>query len=351
MSAEELAQSGRPYTAARRFLLRGLTVIIAVLFALGVAEALARYFYVSPWYDSLIGDTAINSRQDRRPIRIKQFPFYNLRDESIDWSSVKSPDERRIIVLGDSFTYGVGVADHAAVFPSLLEERLNQDLRLPEVKHVDVLNGGVPASLTGHWIELWNSVSSQYQPDVLLIVFFLRDGTLTGSGGAFFGRIRDEIVTKNRESFLYRHFYLFRTIRDGFDRKSVGEKYTQVFMQSYFGNENQTGEWRRAQANLLKLQALAREQSIPVGFVIFPILFELNDAYPFRRICDRLEEFAIEHGLPVHNLLPAFMGEDGPSLWNSAFDQHPNARGHRIAADSMLPFVKGLVESQEAGRK
>ena len=336
----------------RRFFLSGLTVIIAVLFALGVAEGLARYFYVKPWYDDLIENSRINARLERRAqLGNKEFGVHRLRDQSVDWSSGKSRDERRIIVLGDSFTYGSGITDDTAVFPSLLEQRLNQDLLPPEVKHVDVLNGGMPGSLTGHWLDLWNNVSTQYQPDVLLIVFFLRDGTLMGSGGELLVSVRDEIVVRNRASFLYRHSYLFRTIRDGFDRKSIGEKSTEGYLESYFGNETQTSEWRRAQANLLKLQELARKASVPVGFVIFPTLIELNEDYPFRRICDLLQEFATQHGMPVHNLLPDFMGQDAPSLWVSPRNQHPNERGHRIAADSMLPFVKGLLDSHEAGRK
>ena len=80
-------------------------------------------------------------------------------------------------------------------------------------------------------------------------------------------------------------------------------------------------------------------------------MIELNDAYPFRRICDLLQEFAVQHGMPVHNLLPDFMGEDAPSLWVSSRNQHPNERGHQIAADSMLPFVKGLLDSREAGKR
>jgi hypothetical protein len=276
----------------------------------------------------------LNARLERTTqLGDEAFGVHRLRDKSLDWSSGTSREERRILVLGDSFTYGSGVPDEAAVFPSLLEHRLNQELRPPDVKHVDVLNGGMPGSLTGHWLDLWNSVSDQYQPDVLLIVFFLRDGTLTGSGGEYLLKIRDEIVVPNQESFLYRHFYLVRTIRDGLDRKRIGEKYTQGYLQGYFGNEAETSEWRRAQANLLKLQELARKKSIPVGFVIFPVLIELNEDYPFRRICDLLEKFATEQGFAVHNLLPDFMGKDAPTLWVSASNQHPNERGHRIAAD------------------
>lgn len=335
----------------RRFLL-SLVVTVSVMIALGAAEAVARYFYVAPWYDNLIGNARFNARLERTAqLGDQTFGVHRLRDRSLDWSSGKPPDERRILVLGDSFTYGSGVADEAAVFPSLVEQQINQELRPADVKHVDVLNGGMPGSLTGHWLDLWNDVSDQYQPDVLLIVFFLRDGTLTGSGGEYLLRIRDEIVVPNQESFLYRQSYLVRTIRDGLDRKRIGEKYTQGYLQGYFGNEAETSEWRRAQANLLELQRLAREKSIPVGFVIFPVLIELNETYPFRSICDLLEKFATDHGFPVHNLLPDFMGEDASSLWVSASNQHPNARGHQIAADSMLPFVKGLLDSRDAGRK
>ena len=58
--------------------------------------------------------------------------------------------------------------------------------------------------------------------------------------------------------------------------------------------------------------------------------------------------FGEEHGLPVHDLLPAYLGEDAPGLWVSSLDQHPNAEGHRIAADSIEPFLRALLEDRAA---
>ena len=46
--------------------------------------------------------------------------------------------------------------------------------------------------------------------------------------------------------------------------------------------------------------------------------------------------------MPTFNLLPAFMGMDGTQLWVSPFDQHPNERGHAVAAEAMLPFIRDL---------
>ena len=82
---------------------------------------------------------------------------------------------------------------------------------------------------------------------------------------------------------------------------------------------------------------------MPVGFVVFPILAELDENYPFRRICNLLIDFAKVNQMPAHSLLPAFQGKFGPDLWISPFDQHPNAAAHRLAADSMYRFTIELV--------
>jgi lysophospholipase L1-like esterase len=329
-----------PRSAGFRAVASLLLVIAGTSFTVFVAECATRLVYRKPWYEKLVGD------QNRR--LTFQRNRHGLRDREI--VEQKAPNERRILVLGDSFTFGKGVEDGTAVFPELLERRLDEAARLQNSGSVDVLNGGIPGSLTADWLALWDQISPIYRPDALLIVFFLRDGTRTGSIPEFFGKIREEIVLRNQRSVLYRHSFLFRMFRDSLDQRAVSEQYTRTFMSSYFGDETQTSEWRLAQQNLTRLRDLARERSIPIGLVIFPILVELDSSYPFRTICDLIAEFAKREGIPVHNLLPAFLGQDAPTLWVSAFDQHPNARGHQIAADSILPFLRGLTYPDEARR-
>jgi lysophospholipase L1-like esterase len=312
-----------------------LLLVASTLLALGAAETVARVTYREPWYERLIGEqlnTGIRYRLNSA----------KLRDDEI--SDPKPAGERRLLILGDSFTFGEGVPDDDAIFPNLLEHRLDDDARAHGIGTVDVLNGGIPGSLTSDWIALWDRVSERYRPDALLVVFFLRDGTRTASIPEFFGKIRDEILNRNHHSVMYTHSYLYRVLRDRMDRRSVGDRYTRTFLDSYFGSEADTAEWRLAQRNLLRLRDRARERSLPMGLVVFPILVELGPNYPFQAICREIAEFARSNGIPVHDLLPAFLGQDGPALWVSAFNQHPNARGHRIAADAMYPFVRGLLE-------
>ena len=85
---------------------------------------------------------------------------------------------------------------------------------------------------------------------------------------------------------------------------------------------------------------------IPVGLVVFPVLVELNKDYPFREVEELILRFGRENGLPAHDLLPAFLGQNAPDLWVSHFDQHPNEKGHLLAADSMFPFIKQLLETE-----
>lgn len=308
--------------------------------AVALAEGVVRATYQAPWYEQLYQEQASNLNVDYRTNAA------GLRDRD-DPGASKGVAERRILVLGDSFTFGAGVSDDAAVFPELLERRINED-PLPGVEKIQVLNGGLPGSLTQQWLELARGIGEQYQPDVVLVVFFLRDGTTTTSMGSFFEPVRDEIVARNQRSRLYRLSHLYRAIRDHKDRLLVADRYTREILDSYFGSGERTGEWGRAKQNLLALAQFAGERSAAFGLVIFPILVELDEDYPFEPVCDLLEAFAASNGIPVLSLLPAFRGQQAPELWVSGYDQHPNAKAHLIAANAILPFARTLLLSAES---
>ena len=315
---------------ARTLVARLGLMLLGTLIGVGLAELIARAAWSAPWYERL-------EDEQRPPPHLYESNEYGLRDD--DFVSPKPPGSQRVLVLGDSFTFGLGVEDRRRVFPELLEADLNAQAG----GGVDVLNGGNPGSLPHHWLKLWDLVAEAYDPDLVLLVFFLRDGTDTGYAPAFFKPIRDEIAQRNRESRAYQLSYLYRVLRDRRDRKNVAEKYTRRFDRAYFGSAEETAEWRRAQEDVIELQRRALQRGTRVGFVVFPVLAELDGTYPFRAICDLLVTFAERNRMPVHNLLPDYLGLAAADLWVSGLNQHPNARGHRIAADALLPFVRQLL--------
>ena len=302
-----------------------------------LTEGAARLLWQAPWYDELL--SAQRESETHRYAR----NAWNLRDR--DYPSPKPPERRRILMLGDSFTFGQGVYDDSAIFPEILERRLTA--RPEFAGGVDVLNGGLPGTLTDSWLDVWHATAESFDPDLLVIVFFLRDGTRTASVPEFFDRIRAEVSERNRRSRLYRSLYLYRLYRDARDREEVAKHYTARFRASYFGAPHQTAEWRIAQRNLRSLRDLAEARSTRVALVVFPVLVQLDDHYPFREISALITRFGHDNGFPTYDLLPDFLGRSAPSLWVSAYDQHPNENGHALVAERLDPFVsERLLEAR-----
>lgn len=310
-------------------------VIVGTLAGMLILEGAARFLWKEPWYEKLLAEQR----------RVQTFEYrensLGLRDR--DYDTPRPAGTKRVLMIGDSFTFGMGVPDDRLIFPTIIERRLNEHLPA-NAGAVEILNAGKPATLTGDWVETWRRVGPGFEPDLLVVVFFLRDGTETLFIPEFFMRIRKNIVARNSQSAWYRRSYVFRMVRDQLDRAAIGREYTRRFNDGYFGNDEQTAEWRRAQRNLVELHDMAAAHSARMALVVFPVLVELNDDYPFRDICDELVDYGHSIGVPVFNLLDAFTGYRASDLWVSPWDQHPNARGHEIVADALLPFVSGLLD-------
>lgn len=330
-------------TVARRAALRAaLAICLGSAVGLVIAEATARLLYEAPWTARLIEEQGAQRRIRERP------NHWGLRDR--EYPTPRPEGHRRIVVLGDSFTVGLGVPNLEDVFTERIEHALNQAPIAGGARRVDVLNAGSAGSLTRDWLRIWNRVADKFEPDVVVIVFFLRDGTRRSLERAFFGPARERAEASAR-SPLHRWSYLYRWVRDEYDRSQAAKLYGESLVSAYLGTPAETQEWEDAQRNLRHLVALARARGAVAGFVIFPVLVELNAGYPFAEIHRALADFARDDlRTPVHDLLPAFRDRRAQDLWVSPLDQHPNEEGHRIAAQSLLPFVRSLMEDWAARR-
>lgn len=83
----------------------------------------------------------------------------------------KRPKTIRVVVLGDSFTQGYGVAEHEA-YP----RRLENQLRLDDPAHLyEVVNLGVPGTNPRDYEGNLREVGLRYQPDVVLVAVSATD--------------------------------------------------------------------------------------------------------------------------------------------------------------------------------
>ena len=298
-----------------------------------VAELAARTVLPAPWYLSSTSSTEQDApianpvRHDRRPLK----------------ATPTNPGTYRILFLGDSFTYGRGVADESRIFTRGIEALLNEQRPDPRYSEYVSFNASFPGSLTSDWLQLFEIWAPVLKPDLVVAVFFLRDGQTRALSISEIQNIRQDLSRLYDSSFWFRHSALYRYFRELVEQRKLGAEYLRNMAIGYFGDAEETEEWKRAQLNLLKIRRDTESRGAQFALVVFPVLFGLDDDYPLRDVVDEIERFAGDFDIPVFSLLPAFLNRRAEELWVSVTDQHPNEAGHEIAARAMMPFLVDAI--------
>lgn len=133
---------------------------------------------------------------------------YGLRDR--EFSAVPSPDIVRILCLGDSLTFGDGVAVEDT-YAKQLEARLGQE----GTKKYEVINAGVPSYDTWQEVAYFEEWGVRLKPNTVVIGFYANDvvpkpkrvdDALTGEGTirrqGFGGVLPDFIVHASQEESI-----------------------------------------------------------------------------------------------------------------------------------------------------
>ncbi|MCH9034919.1 MAG: hypothetical protein IID42_10500 [Planctomycetes bacterium] len=308
-----------------------------LLLSLGAVEIALRYTMGKPWYERVAEEQAATMGNVWRVGE----SWFLLRSAAN--FAPKQSDAYRILFLGDSFTYGQGLASESETFVKRIVARLNERQTGPARTRYEAFNGGIPGSLTPDWVRLCDEILDSYDPDLVVAVFFLRDGLAGFTSIGQIDQIRDGMRQFAKDSFLFRHSSTYRFFRERRAQAELAHRYLSQMRHGYFGDTEQTRQWRQAQADLLAIKRRALEVDARFAMVVFPVLFDLTPKYPLKDVCDEIVRFAEADEIPALSLLPAFMGRDAEPLWVSPFDQHPNATGHAIAAEAMIPFVERLV--------
>jgi len=169
--------SGRKFIS-KQVIFRFLAVAGSFIVAIGIAELILKVIpvYIGRHsdmfnfieYDSTLGwkvkpdlNTVINfSDVENVPFRTNSL---GLRDK--EFPIERTPGRCRIVVLGDSFTWGLGVKAEDR-FTGILEK---------EHPEWEVFNFGVPAYGTDQELLLWEKHARFYQPDLVILSLYSND--------------------------------------------------------------------------------------------------------------------------------------------------------------------------------
>lgn len=153
---------------------RLFTIGISFLFALVIAEIGLRLFFPQPTapvlfgYDSERGAIPIPNQTAWRTLPgVYEFKFSNnslgLRGNR-EYTETKST-KHRILMLGDSFTYGLGVNDDET-YPFYAEKFLAE---------TEVINMGNNGKGPDYFLRTWDKLGKNYKPDLVSVGFFGND--------------------------------------------------------------------------------------------------------------------------------------------------------------------------------
>jgi hypothetical protein len=281
-------------------------------------------------------------------------------------SPQKPPGVFRILGLGDSFTFAVGVRE-ADTCLRRLETKLNAEARPParvggdsaaaaheevaQPKTYEVLNAGTQGYnirdevlyLEGRWLDL--------APDLVLVNFYLNDAYADDA----FRNMGEALGIYEKPRGLGRVSYLADLVQHQIAVRRQRQLTEEHYLKSFFTEADRyvedpgalSSDWQLSRDALAHAVELGRERGFRVALVIWPELYNLEGQYPFEPIHKLVRETCGRLGIPVLDLLDTFRGQSSEKLWVHPSDHHPNEEANRLAAEAMARFLTadGLLES------
>jgi lysophospholipase L1-like esterase len=258
----------------------------------------------------------------------------------------------RIVVMGDSLTFGNGVGDDET-YPAQLARGLGE----AGSRNIEVINAGVPAYDTWQQALLLEEVVVSLEPDLVVLGFYENDiaqrpravrpivneeGEAPRTGlGAWLGDRWIFLAKKSRVLLLAREAYE-RARAHWVPSPAAARRNALLNGNQHFALE---AGWKEVDRSLRQMSTLLKRERVPFRIVIFPMPEQVwnGDVNSFA-YQDRLQAIAQEIGVPTLDLLSTFRtaaagGEPLYIFW----DWHPNANGHRIAAQAIEAFISPVV--------
>ena len=337
---------------ARRLARLAGFVLLQIVLVLVLLEVVARIFdpfgisyfpEMSRYGDTLLLEEPIGYRNrpgldgqfSGVPVRINRL---GLRDHEVE---DKAPGEYRILAMGDSVPFGIGV-HYEDAYPHQLEARLNER---PSAKRFRVLNMGVPSYNTEQELIQLKTLGLSLQPDAVTLYFSDNDIEPKNWG---------QIRRSHRYASLVRRSYagslLTLLIQKTLTRISGGSSRNKdpnfrdtslVALDQY---RLDSPRWQAIDRSLTEMHAILKARHVP--FVLYSALEQ-----PY--IIELLEGVTRREGITFVNLQdnrndPRWAGLDERRLGNSVVDGHPSPLGNRVLATLM---AESLERHKALGRR
>jgi hypothetical protein len=289
------------------------------------------------------GAPAVAEAQDGAPAVVDYSTnAAGFRDDQ-EYAVPKPPGVRRLVFVGDGFTFGVGLSLEDT-FVEQLERRLADWTGAPY--RWEVLNVSAPARNLIAKVHLLELAGLRYRPDVVVLMYHLNDAqgnqdTRLGNGPATFTRLLDFVHgdVSRVEAAAVQGFlrdegylpYLGPILRDVPQRD-----------QSYLLAHYLPLYWEPLVEALDRLEQLAKARRFDVVVGLIPEIDRPWEDYPFGDLHVRVRGEMEAHGFSFVDLTPALSEYPNAELMLGGTDGHTNAFANAIIAEVLEARLAAL---------
>lgn len=236
-----------------------------------------------------------------------------LRDGEYDYE--RQPGVPRVLVLGDSYTWGYGVGNDE-IFTEVMEQKLNSG-----GTKCEVINTGVSGWGTDQEYLFFREEGHKYRPDIVVLAFFLNNDPVNNVASVQYGLGKPVFPTTDLSRFDPPRRR--PGVRESFLEPRQPLEITTAIIRGL------QEECAKIDARLvfMKFGAFGREDVTPMLQFSKQLTERLAETMPDLRTLD-LDEVFRARGLKPEQIMDADR------------DLHWNARGHRIVAEALQEYLQ-----------
>lgn len=244
----------------------------------------------------------------------------------------RTPGVLRIAAVGDSHTFGAGVADDEP-WPAVLERELAR-----EGTRVEVLNAGVDGYDAEQVLALLEKRVAAWAPDLVVYGFFCNDVASPPLAPA----AQQELVhgAQPPPGWLARlcaGSRLVQLVSENSERRTRWSHWADVLAGSYA--EDSPG-WQRLRPALQRTHERIEAGGGRFVVLLFPLLVPAPAGLVGTIAHRRVGEFCAGARIPCLDLEPSFAGLDLDRLRVHPLDLHAGTEAHRIAGTALARWLR-----------
>lgn len=327
-----LLAAGRPRSASA-LMEGGSLMLVTVAGMLFVLEAVLRL-------PSIAGQLGLPSEQRHVEAQYDGVERANMFGLRTRYERIAKPaGVRRVVTIGDSFTWGSHIPSSDSTWPAQFERLLRA---APGSPKVEVINMGKRGYTTVNEVEALNRLGWQFDPDLVVVEWLANDVYPSGPG---FQSIRNwppvpYLLPENFRRGALRNSNVYGFFQQQYTNWKLGDaqfEYPALYVDS---NPN----WIANKKAFRELGDSARARGVPVVIMMWPLIGTkawTPEEHPHRLVHQKVAAVIRDAGLGLLDLVPVFAaaGGDGRRWWVKPYDHHPSPGANRLVAQTLKEFL------------